>query len=257
MTARVWEHSKQAGSGLLLLLALADQSNDAGISWPSVGSLSRKTRLSEREVQYLIGQIVASGELVVARGGGRGHSSVYQIRVHGLHPSASMPTETVQYLHPLQSQDSPNGAIPSDIPDPSPGTVQSSAPFSEERVQSVQPLHPLGEIKGAKLGERVQSSARKGAKIDVKGAAGCTRTVLTVLTEPSLRTETTRTHVRARDEIFSETKKTVHDRDDYRPPSSPCGECGTPIPLGPDWSAFCSEACRARARPRARVPVGA
>jgi hypothetical protein len=48
----VWRGYPSGGSQLLTLLALADWSNDQGESWPSVESISQKTRQSRRNVQY-------------------------------------------------------------------------------------------------------------------------------------------------------------------------------------------------------------
>ena len=52
--SRVWADSKQKGSALLLLLAIADNANDDGICWPSTKTLSHKTRMTERNVLRLI-----------------------------------------------------------------------------------------------------------------------------------------------------------------------------------------------------------
>lgn len=75
----VWEKSKQTGTNLLLLLALADHANDAGVCWPGIPHLARKVRRSERQTKRLIQQLIASGELEVAEGGGRGHTNLYKI----------------------------------------------------------------------------------------------------------------------------------------------------------------------------------
>lgn len=63
----VWEHSQQSGSGLLLLLAIADYTNDEGQAWPSVSTLAAKTRLSVRQVRRLLADVEASGELEIVR----------------------------------------------------------------------------------------------------------------------------------------------------------------------------------------------
>lgn len=167
VTTHVWEHSQARGTALLLLLALADQSNDQGISWPSVGFLAAKARLSEREVHYLIKKIAETGELQVLRGGGRKRPNVYQLTVQGLQGSEPVNEGEVQDLHPIQTQDSDIGASPAPITDISAERVQNP----EERVQ------PVVE-KGATGGRK---NPVKGAKSDEKGAMGCTRTVLTVL----------------------------------------------------------------------------
>jgi hypothetical protein len=69
--ARVWEHSRQKGTALLLILAIADHCNDEGWAWPSIASLRRKARLrSDRTVQILLRQLESAGEIAIERGAG-------------------------------------------------------------------------------------------------------------------------------------------------------------------------------------------
>lgn len=68
----VWDHSPAAGTELLVLLAIADNANDAGANaYPSTETLARKTRLDARTVQRVIRRLEDDGRLVVDRGGGR------------------------------------------------------------------------------------------------------------------------------------------------------------------------------------------
>jgi hypothetical protein len=48
---RVWEHSRARHAELLVMLALADWSDDAGVSYPSIPKLARKARLTERQTR--------------------------------------------------------------------------------------------------------------------------------------------------------------------------------------------------------------
>jgi hypothetical protein len=75
----VWQRSKQSGERLLVLLALADWADDRGRAWPTLAMLMRKTRLTDRGVQKMLNDLIASGELVIERGGGRGRRNQYQI----------------------------------------------------------------------------------------------------------------------------------------------------------------------------------
>jgi hypothetical protein len=77
----VWKHAKHRGTQKLLLLALADFANDSGVCWPSVGSLSDRIGEGERHVHRLIKELVASGDLLVVPGGGRGKTTRYGIAV--------------------------------------------------------------------------------------------------------------------------------------------------------------------------------
>ena len=84
--SEVWEHSKAKGSAHHLLLAIADNANEQGIAWPSVRTLARKARLSERQIQRLIRSLQRTGELDIHEGGGP-PGSTHTYRVTICHPS--------------------------------------------------------------------------------------------------------------------------------------------------------------------------
>lgn len=65
--SKVWEQSKQKGSALLLLLAIADHAADDGYCWPSIEHLKDKIRMSARSVSRLVADLEADGELYVVR----------------------------------------------------------------------------------------------------------------------------------------------------------------------------------------------
>jgi hypothetical protein len=66
----VWKYSRQKGSARLLLLAIADSANESGEAWPGIRSLAKKCATTDRNIQKLIKQIEAAGELLVVEGGG-------------------------------------------------------------------------------------------------------------------------------------------------------------------------------------------
>lgn len=76
----VWDNSKQEGTNLLMLLAIADHANDDGICWPSIDRLAAKCRLKRRWAQAVIAKLEESGELEVQRGTGRSNTSLYLIK---------------------------------------------------------------------------------------------------------------------------------------------------------------------------------
>lgn len=80
MTA-VWSNSKQSGTRLLILLAIADHANDEGIAWPGMKSLAKKARLKSRvSVLRAIQEICRDGELEIIESGGiSGKTNRYQI----------------------------------------------------------------------------------------------------------------------------------------------------------------------------------
>lgn len=68
-------------SAKAVLISLADQANDAGVCWPAIGTICKRTCLSERTVQSAISWLRASGVLLVNRSPGR--STNYQINPAG------------------------------------------------------------------------------------------------------------------------------------------------------------------------------
>lgn len=77
--SQIWERAPYSGGELLVLLALADWSDDAGWCWPSVSKIAAKSRLSERQVGRILARLCAAGVLSSERGGGRGRPSGYQM----------------------------------------------------------------------------------------------------------------------------------------------------------------------------------
>lgn len=78
---QVWANSQQKGSGLILLLAIADHANDDGYAYPGVETLAKKSRMSERNTRYVLDQLVAGGELAIARGTGPKGTNEYRVLV--------------------------------------------------------------------------------------------------------------------------------------------------------------------------------
>lgn len=68
----VWRESKVSiVSELLVLLAIADHADEyGGNAWPSIATIARKCRLSERRIQQIISSLVANGFLEVERQAG-------------------------------------------------------------------------------------------------------------------------------------------------------------------------------------------
>lgn len=60
--SRVWEHSTQSGTRLLVLLALADVANDHGVSWYSKEKLAQRARTSPRNIAKILQRLEDDGE---------------------------------------------------------------------------------------------------------------------------------------------------------------------------------------------------
>jgi hypothetical protein len=77
--ANVWAHSQNGGGHLIVLLAIADFADDDGYAYPSMGTLARKARMTERNAQYVVKKLVADGELEVERGAGPKGCNLFRV----------------------------------------------------------------------------------------------------------------------------------------------------------------------------------
>jgi hypothetical protein len=82
MLAQVLHKSQHTGSAYKLLLVIAYHTNpQTGLAWPSRRLLAAEIRVGERYLKRLLRRLVKSGELEIRSGQGRGHLSVYRIRL--------------------------------------------------------------------------------------------------------------------------------------------------------------------------------
>ena len=79
MLGRVWARSTTKGEELLLLLALADASDDEGLSCPDLDDLAHKARLSIEETKTLLWSLVDRGVLKKFDNVGSQGNDYYQI----------------------------------------------------------------------------------------------------------------------------------------------------------------------------------
>lgn len=130
--AWVWSSSESTSSARFVLLAIADAANDAGAeAYPSMATLVKKTRLSERTVQAAIRTLEALGELVVYRNAGPKGCNRYRIVMRQT-PAESAPP---QISHPAESA----GADLAPPQNPSPDPADPAPP----PPQNLHPNHPL------------------------------------------------------------------------------------------------------------------
>lgn len=61
----VWDNSPHSNGTLLIHLALADFANDSGLCYPSIATLARKSRMTERNVQYALQTLQETGDLEI------------------------------------------------------------------------------------------------------------------------------------------------------------------------------------------------
>lgn len=143
----VWERSRQKGSGLLVMLAIADYAKDDGTNaYPSNAALQRKTRLCERAVRQNLSQLVESGELRIRVAAGPSGCNRYDL---------TLPTQPVE---PPATED------PDERPDE--GGGKDCPPES-------------GVVRGAKFAPGGHQDAPGGGTTMPRGGApGCPRSVI-------------------------------------------------------------------------------
>lgn len=100
----VWERSRHAGTDLLMLLALADFSDDNGNSYPAVSTLASKCRMGVRNANYILKVLQASGELQVRANEGPKGTNRYRIVLDALGGLQSL--APLQAVAPLQASSS-------------------------------------------------------------------------------------------------------------------------------------------------------
>ena len=85
LQSAIWESGAFEGRRLLILLALADFASDEGHCWPSVPSLAKKARASDRWVQLTLREFESEGILErMEDGGGRHKTNHYLLTIEGL-----------------------------------------------------------------------------------------------------------------------------------------------------------------------------
>lgn len=87
----VWERAPYTAGSLLVLLALADWSNEEGISWPSMERLAKKARIDKRSAQRIVRQLQKDNVIQIEEGGGRAKQHRFHIQI-----------ETVTNCRPLE-----------------------------------------------------------------------------------------------------------------------------------------------------------
>lgn len=104
---RVFEASQHAGSELLMLVVLADYSDDQGNSYPSVASLARKCRMTTRNANYVLGALQASGELRVLMNQGPGGVNRYRLMLDRMGEQPLKPASPLKATSPPEAGFSP------------------------------------------------------------------------------------------------------------------------------------------------------
>jgi hypothetical protein len=140
--AAVWEHSRQSGSGLVVLLAVSSYSDHNGEWVIDQATLERRTRLGNRRVRQILAELVAEGELAVISHHGRGKLSTYRLLVgqENWKPSATFPVQKEEGGSPFSGEKQEEECqFPGQKPE---AECQFSAEKPEEECQFSTPLSP-------------------------------------------------------------------------------------------------------------------
>lgn len=113
--ALAWDNSIHKGSELLVLVAIAENSNDdTDSTYLSIEFIAWKTRLSRRSVQRIISTLEKSGELLIQRNRGRNGTNVYRITTtpgnYGLRPNTRNAMDGAFETQPSESETASGGA---------------------------------------------------------------------------------------------------------------------------------------------------
>ena len=105
--SKLWENGPQNKTQLLVLLALADFANDEGRCWPSMATIGKKARLTERGARKVVRQLEADGWLEVHIGSGRHRCNVYIVHTEpkneNVKPGIEFPQEPEDKKHGTQT----------------------------------------------------------------------------------------------------------------------------------------------------------
>jgi len=104
MMSIVWDdETTTSQSERLVLLSLADHTNDDGTCWPSISRIAKKSLLSERSLYRVLSSLKKQGKLEIVSGGGKHRTNTYRITLtpcQGNGHSQTL-TKSLQTLSPV------------------------------------------------------------------------------------------------------------------------------------------------------------
>lgn len=90
----VWDRKDLDSTERLVLLSLADHSDDEGTCYPSMRRLCERTSMGERAIQGAIKRLVERGFLAVSYNAGKAGTNVFAITMP---PAANAPPQQMRY----------------------------------------------------------------------------------------------------------------------------------------------------------------
>lgn len=146
---RVLDSSQHAGTELLMLVVLADYSDDEGNSYPAVASLARKCRMSPRNGNYILNALQATGELRVLKNEGPRGTNRYRIMLGALGAQPLKLTSPLKSASPLKpTAAAPEAGFPKPLkPTSDEPSLNRQEPSGSARTKTSQlPKCPHGAI---------------------------------------------------------------------------------------------------------------
>lgn len=118
----VLDHSKSRLAARHVLISIANHAKSDGTgAWPSVGTIARESRISKREVQRSIPQLVALGELHVEPGAGPNGTHMYSLpKMRGDKLAGEEATNGHRGVTSCHGEGVTNGRVPPDQKSPEP-----------------------------------------------------------------------------------------------------------------------------------------
>jgi hypothetical protein len=101
----VWENETLDPYERLVMLSLADHSNDEGMCYPSIRRLCARTGMKERGVQNVVKRLTEAGYITVEMNKGRAGSNLYRVNAT---PATNAPQ---QEMHPASDAPTPPHSI--------------------------------------------------------------------------------------------------------------------------------------------------
>lgn len=138
LMSQCWPLAGMSPAQKAVLISLADQANDDGYCWPSVGTIAKRTCLSERAVQGAIKWLHSAG--LLSSDERRGTSSVYRLTPAAYAPPQMLrPADAAprgagnappppQMLHPTPADAAPKPSMNRQLNRKEPKTERVAAP---------------------------------------------------------------------------------------------------------------------------------
>jgi hypothetical protein len=145
VTRFVWNRFHGSPSEKLVLLCMADFSDDKGNAWPSLETIMIRTGFTDRGVEKVRRRLERNGWLVCTdRGGGKGHSAHFRITNPERHSGNEVRGNHAQT--PNGVPQTPNG----DAPNPEPCSGELNNPFTTSPDTNEKPESNPGNSQAAK-----------------------------------------------------------------------------------------------------------